>query len=403
MGSEVKDQDQDIRCSFCRKIKEEVGRLIVSQEGGICICDECVSLASEILEQDKIMEGGLTGIELLPPKDIKKKLDEYVIGQDSAKKILAVAVYNHYKRVLNYSGIKDVEIQKSNIILAGPSGCGKTLLVETLSRILKVPCAICDVTTITETGYVGEDPDSIIYKLYSKAEGDVNLTEKGIILLDEIDKLSKPPSSNTRDVSGEGVQQSLLKMLEGCEVTINTKGNKRFNSGELITVKTDNILFICSGAFIGLDKIIEKRKRKVAIGFEAKEKTKEEEDIELEASPEDFIKYGLIPEFVGRVPIIAKVDNLKKEDYFRILTEPRNSITKQFESLFKIDNIKVTFNKECLEYIVNLTERRKTGARGIRSVFEKMMTETMFTSPSEKEKIKEIIVGEKGNVEVVYK
>ncbi len=382
---------EDFRCSFCGKTQDEVRKLIAGPEG-VFICNECVDICVGIIEEeydfDSVdMDPG--EINLLKPVEIKKFLDDYVIGQDAAKKVLAVAVYNHYKRVLAVKNEEtDVELQKSNILMLGPTGSGKTLLAQTLARMLNVPFAIADATTLTEAGYVGEDVENILLKLIQAADGDVARAEYGIIYIDEIDKITRKSEnpSITRDVSGEGVQQALLKIIEGTEAHVPPQGGRKHPHQELIPINTTNILFICGGAFEGLDKIIEKRMDKKSIGFNSQVTTLSEKNrgtVLREALPEDFIKFGMIPEFVGRVPVTVALDALTKDDMVHILTEPKNSIVKQYKKLFELDGVQLSFTKEALEAIAEKTITRKTGARGLRAIMETMMMETMYEIPSD--------------------
>ena len=381
----------DLRCSFCGKTQDEVRKLIAGPEG-VFICNECVDICVGIIEEeydfdDMDVEPG--EINLLKPKEIKKFLDDYVIGQDAAKKVLAVSVYNHYKRVLAMKHQEsDVELQKSNILMLGPTGSGKTLLAQTLARMLNVPFAIADATTLTEAGYVGEDVENILLKLIQAADGDVARAEYGIIYIDEIDKITRKSEnpSITRDVSGEGVQQALLKIVEGTEAHVPPQGGRKHPHQELIPINTTNILFICGGAFEGLDKIIEHRMDKKSIGFNSQVTTLSEKNrgtVLREALPEDFIKFGMIPEFVGRVPVTVALDALTKEDMVHILTEPKNSIVKQYKKLFELDGVQLSFEKDALEAIAEKTITRKTGARGLRAIMETMMMDTMYTIPSD--------------------
>ena len=379
----------EIRCSFCGKTESQVMKLLKGPNG-VYICDECVELCSEIIEEEMgEEEHGIDAeeINLLKPEEIKSFLDDYVIGQENAKKVLSVAVYNHYKRILSGQSL-DVELQKSNILLLGPTGCGKTLLAQTLAKILNVPFAIADATTLTEAGYVGEDVENILLKIIQAADYDIQRAEKGIIYIDEIDKITRKSEnpSITRDVSGEGVQQALLKILEGTVASVPPQGGRKHPHQELLQIDTTDILFICGGAFEGLDKIIETRLDRKSIGFNADIREKRQENVgELlrNVLPEDFIKFGMIPEFMGRVPIAVSLDPLSCGDMVRILTEPKNSIVRQYQKLLELDGVELRFNEDAVKAIAEKTISRKTGARGLRSIMEETMMDLMFTIPSD--------------------
>ena len=384
------DSPKNIKCSFCGKTQEHVDRIVAGP--GVYICDECIEVCKNIIDNDSYNEEELgysinEEAKLLSPREIKDILDKYVIGQEEAKKTLAVAVYNHYKRINNEEKNNDVEIQKSNVLLLGPTGCGKTLLAQTLAKILNVPFAIADATTLTEAGYVGEDVENILLKLIQAADGDIALAEKGIIYIDEIDKITRKSEnpSITRDVSGEGVQQALLKIVDGPTASVPPQGGRKHPHLEFLQINTENILFICGGAFEGLDKIIKDRIGEKSIGFGAKVESSKEIDkykIYEQILPQDLLKFGLIPEFVGRLPIVTTLRELDKETLIRIVTEPKNALVKQYKKLFEYDNVELEFEKEALELIVDKAIERNTGARGLRSIIEDIMRDIMFDIPS---------------------
>jgi len=391
-----KRQEGSLRCSFCGKSQDEVKKLIAGPT--VYICDECIDLCNEIIVEEWNQEKGASSGQLPKPHEIYECLKDYVIGQDHAKKVLSVAVYNHYKRIDANLGPDDVELQKSNVLLIGPTGAGKTLLAQTLAKVLKVPFTIVDATTLTEAGYVGEDVENIILRLCQAADYDIEKTERGIIYIDEIDKISRKSEnmSITRDVSGEGVQQALLKIIEGTVASVPPQGGRKHPHQEFMQIDTSNILFICGGAFVGLEKIIEQRIGRKVMGFGAKLKDKRDTaigEVLEQVQPEDLLRFGLIPEFIGRLPVLATLHDLDEASMVRILTEPKNALIKQFQKFFEMEKVKLKFTDGALKAVAEQAVRRKTGARGLRSILEEVMLEPMYELPGAPD-VAECIVNE---------